>query len=281
MTTTPALRLTDDDAARKARQLVGDAVRAAVPANAMVERRIRPGSDHTWPEPTPLAGLRAAQQVIRLAEHHLYGSVAGLRAEGTSWRDVADLLEIPWSGEYSRVERAFELTAAAIGHDSNWSGLRIYWYCGGPLGCGQHITDRGPYDGHPSDCEAGHADDCRRLAAESAAHDRACEEAEERAKIMDEAYAQLAEHSFERATADRACDVLAHGGRYRGWSTSETLAVALVLNDAAELKRLGYTTRASAIDRVFNGNPPPGRGEAWLALVRAAATGEPTSGKKV
>lgn len=271
-----------DDTAQKVRQLIGDAVRAAVPAAAMVERRIRLDSDYSWPEPSPLAGLRAAQKVCRLVEQqHLYRHVAGLRGEGTSWREIANLLEIPWSSEYVQAERAYELTAAAIGFDSNWSGLRVYWYCGGPQGCGAHVTDRGPYDGYPSDCEAGHADGCGRLAAEDAARTRENEEDERRAKVMDEAYAKLPEHSFEQATADRARDVLAHGGRYRGWSTSETLAVALVLNDEAMLKQLGYTTRAAAIDRVFNGNPPAGRGRAWLALVRAAATGTPASGKKV
>jgi hypothetical protein len=32
-----------------------------------------------------------------------------------------------------------------------------------------HITDRGPFESHPEDCESGHAEDCSRFAAELAA----------------------------------------------------------------------------------------------------------------
>jgi hypothetical protein len=265
----------EPDTADRVRQLVDQAVRTAVPAAEMVQRRIRPDSDYSWPEPTPLAGVQAAQQVRRMAEQHMYRYVAGLRGEGRGWRWIADLLEIPWSDEYSRVERAFELTAAAVGHDSSWSGPRIFWYCGGPLGCGKHIADRGPYNGYPSDDETGHADGCQRLAAEDEARARENDEADRAAQVMDEAYALLSD-GFDRATADRARYVTAHGGRYRGWSTSEALAVALVLGDDAELKRHGYSTPGAAIDRVFNGsaNRPPNM-DVWIACVRAAAIGTP------
>jgi len=164
------------------------------------------------------------------------------------------------------------LTAAAVGFDSNWSGLRVYWYCGGPLGCGAHVTDRGPYDGYPSDCESGHVDGCRRLAAEEDAKIRENEEAETRGQVMDEALERLLPGSFARDTAIRARDVLAHGGQYRGWSTGETLAVALALNDEAMLKQLGYTDRAQAIQRVGAGLTSDPQG--CLALIRAAVTGE-------
>lgn len=265
------------DNAEEVRQLVDRAVRAAVPADAMVERGVRPDSEYTWPQPTPVGGFLAAQHVRKLAEARMYGYVAGLRGEGRPWREIADLLEIPWSSEYSRVERAFELTADAVGHDSTWSGPRIYWYCGGPLGCGQHVTDLGPYNGSPSDNESGHADGCSRVARETTDYERACDEAEERARVMDEAYAQLPEHSFAKDTANRARHVVAHGGQYLGWSTGETLAVALVLNDIDELNRRGYSTRRAAVDRVIgNMADPPPNAAAWLALVRAAATGTST-----
>lgn len=266
-----------DDAAQKVRQLIGDAVRAAVPADAMMERQVRPDSKNTWLAPFPMAGFMAARHVRKLAEGHMYRYVAELRGHGAySWQHIADLLEIPWTGEYSRVERAFELTAAAVGHNSTWSGPRIYWYCDS---CDQHITDRGPYNGHPVDNESGHADDCRRVARETADYDRKCEEDEQRARVMDEAYALLDGDSFGRSTADRARYVRAHGGHYLGWSTSERLAVALVLGDDDELAQCGYSTRAGAIERVFGGSakPPPNM-DVWLAYVRAAATGTPADG---
>lgn len=254
------------------RSLVSRAVTAAVPPADVVERKIRPESTFGYPEPRPLAGLRAALLVARLAHDQAYRFVTTLRGEGTSWAAVVELLEIPWSSEYVQAERAYELVAGSYG--SSYGGdLRLYWTCGGPGGCGQRITDYGPYNGIPDDCERGHADGCLRLAAEKEAWDREMADREERARIMDEAMSQVTD-GFGRETVMRARYVQEHGGRWLGWSTSEALAVALVLGDDERLAAHGCSTRARAVDRVLSalGRPPADPG-AWLTLLRAAATG--------
>lgn len=257
------------------RSLVEKAIRAAVPPDRLVERKFRPDSDYAWQEPAPAAGLSAALAVVKIAQEHAYKFVLGLRGEGTSWREAADLLEIPWSDQYWRPERAYELVLGPEPEGgSRFHARSVYWRCGGPLGCGQHITDRGPYNGHPIDNEDGHAENCRRLAAEGEAYLRECEKREEQARVADEAMATLAD-DFGRQTVLRARWVLAHGGQYQGWSTSETLAVALALHHDDLLKEQGYRSRESAADRVFEGmSDTPGDRGWWLATVRAAATGE-------
>jgi hypothetical protein len=256
----------------RVRGLVDQAVAAAVPPTEMVERKIRPESTFGYPEPRPLAGLQASLLVARLANDRAYRFVKALRGEGTSWAAIVDLLEIPWSPDYVQRERAYELVAGAAG--SSYSGdLRLYWTCGGPGGCGQDIIDYGPYNGYPTDCERGHADGCERLATEREAYERELANREERARIMDEAMERVTD-SFGRETVKRARYVQTHGGRWLGWSTSESLAVALALGDAEQLKALGYSTQKAAMDRILSGlGQPPGNPTAWLRLLRAAATG--------
>ena len=257
------------------RDIVGRAVKAATPPDQIIERKIRPESLSGWPEPRPLAGLQAALTVARMAQAEAYSFAKALRGEGRSWLEIADLLEIPWSEEYVRVERAYELVAGpADNRRGAFADLRVFWTCSGPNGCGEHVVDRGPYDGNPVDCEGGHADGCRRHAADQAAYERECEEREERARVMDEAMAQVTD-PFGQETVKRARYVQAHGGRYLGWSTSESLAVALVLEDAEQLAANGYPTREAALNRILSGmrRPPEDAPGAWLRLLRAAATG--------
>lgn len=253
------------------RSIVDRAVKAAVPAGEMVERKLRPESDYGWPEPRPLAGLRAALTVARMAQDQAYTFAKALRGEGTSWSAIADLLDIAWSEDYSRQERAYELVAGPVSTISY--DRYVFWACGGPLGCGERITDRGPYNGYPADNEDGHAGGCRRLAAENEAYERESLEAEERARVMDEAMAKVTD-SFGQETVKRARYVQNHGGRYLGWSTSESLAVALILRDADQLKAQGYATQKAALARVISGlGQPPTSPDSWLRLLRAAATG--------
>jgi hypothetical protein len=250
-------------------------IRSAVPPDQQVERRARPESEYSWREPTPAAGLRAALAVVELAQQQAYKFVRGLRSEGVSWREAADLLSIPWSDDYSRTERAYELVLGPDPEGSSRFHARcVYWSCGGPFGCGKYISDRGPYNGHPVDNEDGHAEGCLRLAAEGRAYVREQEEAEERDRVADKAMEQLAGDIFGLETAHRVRWVLAHGGAYQGWSTSETLAVALVLGHTEQLKEMGYSTQKAAMERVGRGmsNVP----RRWLTTVRAAATGKTT-----
>lgn len=264
------------------RGLVDRAVKAAVPAEQMFERKLRPDSEFGFREARPLAGLQAALLVARLATAEAYKFAKGLRGEGTSWLELADLLDIPWSEEYVRRERAYELVAGPPG--STYSGRSLYWTCGGPNGCGKYVTDRGPYEHHPRDNETGHADDCRRAAAEVQAWEWETEERERRGRIMDEAMEQVTAAAEAKTPASpawrfglecvgRARYVEAHGGRWLGWSTSESLLVALILNDAEKLTAHGYSTKKAAMDRVLSGLVTVPNPAGWLRLLRAAATG--------
>ncbi len=264
------------DERKRVRELVDQAIRAVIPPDQQVERRSRPESEYSWKEPTPNAALNAALLVIEIAQRKAYEAVLGLRAEGTTWQQAADLLGIEWSDQYARRERAYELVLGPAPKDSGlWRDRYLYWSCGGPNGCGKYITDRGPYNGYPSDCEDGHAENCRRHTAEREAHERGLELREERDRVADKAMKELEGHHFAVETVERARYVLSHGGRYLGWSTSEILAVALALHDDEQLESVGWSSRESALDRVFQGTrtPPQGTGW-WLATVRAAATGE-------
>lgn len=256
------------------RSLVDRAVKAGVPAAQMYERKLRPESTIGYPEPRPLAGLQAALLVARLATTAAHKYAKGLRGEGTSWRDIADLLEIPWSDDYSRRERAYELVAGpADNRRGAYADLRVFWTCGGPNGCGQYVTDRGPYDAHPRDNETGHADGCARVAAEVAAWEWETAEQEKRDRIMSEAMEKITD-PFGRESVERARYVESHGGRWLGWSTSESLAVALILDDADQLAAHGYSTKRAALDRIVSGmGRAPANPAAWLKLLRAAATG--------
>lgn len=258
----------------EAGQLVDRAIRAAVPPGHLVERKIRPESMFGWEEPTPLAGLRAALAVARLAEQRAHRYAVKLRGEGSSWAGIADLLGVPYSDEYSRVERAYELVLGPAPEGSSpWDQRNVYWECRGPQGCGKYITDRGPYESYPSDNERGHAEDCRRIAAEDEAHRRASEERDRRARVSEAAFEALTD-PFDRATVERCWWSLRRGGEISGlWSTSEQLAVALVLGDDKFLGRTAYLTRADAIERVYATTPAKVRSR--LAALRAAATGEP------
>jgi hypothetical protein len=260
----------------KVTSMVEQAIRAAVPPEEMVERRTRPESDYSWSEPAPAAGLRAALTVAEMATQHAYKYVLGLRGEGTTWREVADLLNIPWADGHRRAEQAYE---RVLGPDpegvSPFRDRYLYWHCRGPLGCGKYITDRGPYNGAPEDNEDGHAGGCRRLASETEAYHLESEREEPRYRISEKATAAVTDR-FGRETASRARWVVSHGGRYQGgWSTGEGLAVALVLHDDARLKVYGYSTRAAAVDRICQGvSNPPADPDLWLATIRAAAVGE-------
>lgn len=264
---------TEQERATQVRDLVGRAVKAAVPPAQIYQRKFQPDSDYGWPEPYPRAGLAAALEVARLAQRKAHEYAKELRAEGVTWKELVKLLDIPWSPDYVQVERAYELVATDAG--SSYGGdLRLYWRCGGPGGCGEHITDYGPYSGHPSDVENGHADGCRRKAAEVTRWDQEEIQRERREKIMADADAKVTD-SFGRETIDRVRYVMSHGGRWLGWSTSEGLAVALVLRDKEHLQARGYSTQKAALDRIFSGmgGRHPENPEAWLRLVRAAATG--------
>lgn len=113
-------------------------------------------------------GINAALEV----EHHARGLVIEYaqkaRGEGASWHALAPALGIEIDPEYDdSAEQAFKTIAHAPSQpfDRVWTS----WTC---TSCDQRITDYGPYNGHPTDDENGHADDCRRHRAEIAAYRR-------------------------------------------------------------------------------------------------------------
>lgn len=269
----PEQRTPEDDRRNQVRRLVDRAVETAVDPADMTDRRIRSESDYSWKVPRPRAGLAAALMVAGMARRKAHEYAKEMRAAGTSWRELADLLEIPWSPDYARVERVYEMVAADAG-SSYSSQPRLYWRCGGPGGCGEYITDYGPYNGHPDDTESGHADGCQRKTAEVAAWVRDQDERDRREKVMEAAIAKVTDE-FGRSTIGRVHYVQAHGGRYGGWSTTETAAVALVLRDEKMLNQCGFRTRKAALDRVVSGTGSgrPEKPDAWLRLIRAAALG--------
>lgn len=257
------------------RSIVDRAVKAAVPADQMVERKVRPESEYSWPVPRPLAGLHAALTVVRLAQDQAYTFAKELRGQGSTWREIADLLEVPWSDEYSQVERAYELVAGPADHRRGaFRDSRVYWTCGGPKGCGKYVTDHGPYNGYPIDNEDGHADGCRRLADDMEAWEQEREEREARDRVMDEAM-PLVTDSFGQESVQRARYVQTHGGRYQPWSTSESLMVALILHDDDQLRAHGYPKPRDAMQRILSGLSQPHQDPVeWLRILRLAATGQ-------
>jgi hypothetical protein len=261
-----------------AAQHVDRAIRAAVAPGGLVERRLRPESMTTWEEPSPLAGLHAGLAVIAMAERRTYEYAVKLRSEGTSWAEIADLLGVPYSDSYVRREHTYELVRGPIPEYAGpFDEHNVYWECTGPGGCGQYVTDRGPYESHPADNERGHAEDCRRARREAEEHERASEERDRRDGVRNAAFAALIS-PFERDTVKRCWWSLRRGGEINGkLSTSEQVAVALVLGDDEFLSRTGYKTRAEAIERVYSKTTDKDKVEARLAVMRAAATGEATS----
>jgi hypothetical protein len=92
------------------------------------------------------------------------------RGEGVPWSELATPLGIaaePDDG-WSPAEAAFRLVAPSP--SLPFDAVSVRWDC---ASCGQWITDKGPYNGHPADDETGHADTCARHAAEITAWRRA------------------------------------------------------------------------------------------------------------
>ncbi len=255
--TAPSVDLT------QAGQFVDRAIHAAVAPDGMT----RPGS--MWSEPTPLAGLHAALAVAAIVQNRVDHYAVLLRGEGTPWTKIADLLRVPYSDDYVRKEHAFEMVADPAGGLFDYP--RVYWRCGGPLGCGEYIADQGPYESHPADNENGHADGCRRLAAEITAHRRDVEERERRAQVSQAAFDTITDPG-DRATVERCWWSLRRGGEISGkWSHTERLAVALVLQNVEFLRKASYT-RTEAIRQVYDATPDQVRRR--LSTLRAAATGQ-------
>lgn len=122
----------------------------------------------------PLAISEVADPLLRvelakLISAHAVGLVreacSAARAAGLPWDALADVLKVDKELD-DRAVAAFEaVTPEQVGYFRE----RVFRFkCGT---CNQHITDHGPYDGYPSDCEIGHGTGCARMEAADAAYD--------------------------------------------------------------------------------------------------------------
>lgn len=111
----------------------------------------------------PLAGLRAAVQVRRVAAAQVREYARDARGAGWSWAEIGSVLGFEGLDEPEVL--AFEHVAERGGR----SGVRresVSWRC---TTCGARVTDTGPYGSHPTDVESGHAEGCARHRADIAA----------------------------------------------------------------------------------------------------------------
>jgi hypothetical protein len=120
----------------------------------------------------PLAGARAARDLELAASGTVRDYIRQAREAGHGWDQIGQALgQNP--GRDARQEGATVADAAytyAAGRpetEAPWRPRSFGWTC---RSCDQQITDRGLIQG-PTDDELGHADGCRRLAADIAAWD--------------------------------------------------------------------------------------------------------------
>ncbi len=116
----------------------------------------------------PLAGIRAALLMRSVAEAQLYDYARSARAAGKSWVEIGAVLSLP-TGGVPVGEAAFDWLVCGRVPDPERDGIRsfrtpsAYWRCST---CGEQVTDNGPFEGHPGNCEDGHAKGCLRHRAE-------------------------------------------------------------------------------------------------------------------
>lgn len=114
----------------------------------------------------PLDRLTALDLLAKAVAQGKRDAARGARGEGMSWETLAPLLGLAMDPRRSPAEVAFEFVTpprADFPHDE----CTTYFQCGT---CGGYVTDRGPYNPHPSDQERGHAEGCVRHNAEIAAY---------------------------------------------------------------------------------------------------------------
>lgn len=112
-------------------------------------------------EPEPLAGIRAAASLQFEAGQAISSAARDAREDGLSWDQIGQALSPaePAEDEEPRAVRAFDRLATSY---SEWESPTFTWTC---PACLKRISDYGPEaDGHPTEIERGHSDDCTRIA---------------------------------------------------------------------------------------------------------------------
>lgn len=106
-----------------------------------------------------LAGIAAARRIANVADSLMRDYAKRARGEGLSWREIAGALPINPDATDHRSGAAFLWVAPSP--SMPFDDITTSWEC---ASCGQRVTDRGPFNGHPADDEDGHAEGCARHA---------------------------------------------------------------------------------------------------------------------
>lgn len=126
------------------------------------EQPIFEGAKTTEQVMDPAAAIGMCLILRDAVKQRLEMSIRQARAAGLTWAQVGEALHLKAddSGN-SPGELAYEYATDAKNARpfDRWS---FYYTCSA---CAKHVTDHGPYNGHPIDNETGHADDCARLTA--------------------------------------------------------------------------------------------------------------------
>jgi hypothetical protein len=118
----------------------------------------------------PLAGARAARDLEAAARGTARDYIRQAREAGHGWDQIGRALGLEPGGDQdgaTPADAAYTYAAGRPNTEAPWCPRSFGWTC---RSCDQHITDRGLIQG-PADDELGHADGCRRLAADIAAWD--------------------------------------------------------------------------------------------------------------
>lgn len=100
-----------------------------------------------------LAAIAEAERIARVAQGLAGEYAREARRHGRDWYEISEAFGID-ANEFD--DPAVEAYQRVAGTD--WYSTTS-WRCGS---CEQRVTDRGPWESHPSDVEHGHAADCER-----------------------------------------------------------------------------------------------------------------------
>jgi hypothetical protein len=126
--------------------------------------RDRPDLNLTVTDADSVTGLESAAQLTSAVRRLILDYTRQAREDGHSWQEIGMAL-----GLRAVRDSGISVGDAAYDYAAGTSGFGrpfFTWVCSA---CRGTVIDRGPQAGHPADTEEGHADDCRRLAAEIAA----------------------------------------------------------------------------------------------------------------
>jgi hypothetical protein len=144
-----------------------EAIRLARDAGAHAVNRpvFRGKTEPTVRDVEPLGGARAARDLELAARGLVRDYIRQAREAGHGWELIGRALGFgtpdPDRGEATPAEAAYTYAAGRRESEPPWQPRSFGWTC---WSCDRSITDRGLIQG-PADDEAGHADDCPRLAA--------------------------------------------------------------------------------------------------------------------